>query len=42
MTKKLPPVHPGEILREEFLLPMNLSPTRSPQPAACREPASSA
>ena len=26
MTKKLPPVHPGEILHEEFLLPMNLSP----------------
>ncbi|UYO47564.1 HigA family addiction module antidote protein [Rhodopseudomonas palustris] len=26
MTKKLPPVHPGEILREEFLLPMSLSP----------------
>jgi addiction module HigA family antidote len=26
MTKKLPPVHPGEVLREEFLLPMNLSP----------------
>ncbi|WP_346294979.1 HigA family addiction module antitoxin [Rhodopseudomonas sp. P1] len=26
MTKKLLPVHPGEILREEFLLPMNLSP----------------
>ncbi|MFT3941847.1 HigA family addiction module antitoxin [Rhodopseudomonas sp.] len=26
MTKKLPPLHPGEILREEFLLPMNLSP----------------
>ena len=26
MTKKLSPVHPGEILREEFLLPMNLSP----------------
>lgn len=26
MTKKLPPVHPGEILREDFLLPMNLSP----------------
>jgi len=23
---KLPPVHPGEILREEFLLPMALSP----------------
>lgn len=26
MAKKLPPVHPGEILREEFLLPLNLSP----------------
>ncbi len=26
MTKKLPLVHPGEILREEFLLPMNLWP----------------
>ena len=26
MTRKLPPVHPGEILREEFLLLMNLSP----------------
>jgi len=26
MAKKLPPVHPGEVLREEFLRPMNLSP----------------
>ena len=25
MPKKLPPVHPGEVLREEFLRPMNLS-----------------
>jgi addiction module HigA family antidote len=25
MSKKLPPVHPGEILREEFLKPLNLS-----------------
>ena len=25
MAKKLSPVHPGEILREEFLRPMNLS-----------------
>jgi addiction module HigA family antidote len=25
MSKKLPPVHPGEVLREEFLRPMNLS-----------------
>ncbi|MBB6187002.1 HigA family addiction module antitoxin [Rhodanobacter sp. MP7CTX1] len=25
MTKKLPPIHPGEILREEFLVPMDLS-----------------
>ena len=26
MPRKLPPVHPGEILREEFLLPMELTP----------------
>jgi addiction module HigA family antidote len=26
MVKKLAPVHPGEVLREEFLHPMNLSP----------------
>lgn len=26
MTKKLAPVHPGEILREEFLRPMRLTP----------------
>ncbi|RJF70855.1 HigA family addiction module antitoxin [Rhodopseudomonas palustris] len=26
MTKKLSPVHPGEILREEFLTPMQLTP----------------
>ena len=25
MPKKLPPLHPGEILREEFLAPLNLS-----------------
>ncbi len=25
MAKKLPPIHPGEVLREEFLLPMRLS-----------------
>jgi addiction module HigA family antidote len=25
MVKKLPPVHPGEVLREEFLVPMKLS-----------------
>ena len=28
MTKKLPPVHPGEVLREDFLRPMKLSPYR--------------
>lgn len=28
MTKKLKPVHPGEILREEFLLPLGLSMNR--------------
>ena len=26
MAEKLPPIHPGEILREEFLRPLNLSP----------------
>jgi addiction module HigA family antidote len=25
MAKKLPPMHPGEVLREEFLLPLGLS-----------------
>ena len=25
-TKKLPPLHPGEVLREEFLVPLSLSP----------------
>ena len=24
-TKLLPPIHPGEILREEFMLPLELS-----------------
>jgi addiction module HigA family antidote len=26
VPKKLPPLHPGEILREEFLIPLKLSP----------------
>ena len=26
MAKKLPPLHPGEVLREEFLVPLNMSP----------------
>ncbi|MFL5258409.1 MAG: HigA family addiction module antitoxin [Hyphomicrobiales bacterium] len=26
MNRKLNPVHPGEVLREEFLIPMRLSP----------------
>jgi addiction module HigA family antidote len=26
MTKKLTPIHPGEVLREDFLAPMHLSP----------------
>jgi addiction module HigA family antidote len=25
-AKKLPPLHPGEVLREEFLVPLGLSP----------------
>ena len=28
MTKKLKPVHPGEILREEFMIPLGLSMNR--------------
>ena len=28
MTKKLKPVHPGEILREEFIVPLGLSMNR--------------
>jgi addiction module HigA family antidote len=27
-AKRIPPVHPGEILLEEFLKPMNISPYR--------------
>jgi addiction module HigA family antidote len=26
MAKRLPPIHPGEVLREDFLLPMKLTP----------------
>jgi addiction module HigA family antidote len=26
MAKTLPPLHPGEVLREEFLVPLKLSP----------------
>jgi hypothetical protein len=26
VARKLPPIHPGEILREDFLLPMELTP----------------
>ena len=26
MAKRLPPIHPGEVLREEFLVPMKLTP----------------
>ncbi|WP_420969781.1 HigA family addiction module antitoxin [Bradyrhizobium sp. B120] len=25
MAKKLPPMHPGEVLREEFLVPLDIS-----------------
>ena len=25
MTRKLPPMHPGEVLREEFMVPLGLS-----------------
>lgn len=36
MAKKLPPVHPGEILREDFLVPMSLTPYAVAQ--ACAVP----
>jgi antitoxin HigA-1 len=36
MPRKLPPVHPGEILREEFLVPMKL--TAYAVAAACAVP----
>jgi addiction module HigA family antidote len=26
MAKKLPPVHPGEVLRQDYLVPMKLAP----------------
>ncbi|CAN5413810.1 hypothetical protein BH11PSE4_BH11PSE4_25230 [soil metagenome] len=26
MAKKFPPIHPGEVLREEFLIPLKMSP----------------
>jgi antitoxin HigA-1 len=26
MAKRLPPIHPGDVLREDFLLPMKLTP----------------
>jgi hypothetical protein len=28
MAKKLPPMHPGEVLREEFLKPLDMAPGR--------------
>ena len=30
-NKKLPPIHPGEILREELLIPRNISPSELAQ-----------
>jgi addiction module HigA family antidote len=38
MARKLPPVHPGEILREEFLVPLRL--TRCALAAALHMPRS--
>jgi antitoxin HigA-1 len=36
MAKRLPPLHPGEVLREEFLVPLKLSPYALAQ--ACSVP----
>ena len=38
----LPPMHPGEVLREEFLKPMNMAAGRLAKAAGCRVRASSA
>lgn len=35
----LPPLHPGEVLREEFMVPLGLTPYAVAK--ACRAPASS-
>src|SRR5436309_1423375 len=35
-SKRLPPIHPGEVLREEFLAPMKLTPYARAQ--ACGVP----
>ena len=39
MAKKLPPVHPGEVLREEFLRPLNLSPYAVARAVGCSDTA---
>lgn len=36
MARRLAPVHPGEVLREDFLVPMNLTPYAIAR--ACRVP----
>jgi addiction module HigA family antidote len=36
MAKRLPPIHPGEVLRKEFLVPMKLTPCALAQ--ACGVP----
>ena len=36
MARKLKPVHPGEILREEFMVPLGLSMNNMAMPCACR------
>jgi hypothetical protein len=39
MRKKLPPLHPGEVLREEFLAPLGLSGIRQANQSAARHQA---
>ena len=38
MTKKLAPMHPGEVLREEFLVPLGMSPGTLALARACGVP----
>lgn len=42
LNKQLAPLHPGEVLREEFIEPLILRRANSPGPASCPAPALSA
>jgi len=41
MARKLPPMHPGEVLREEFLVPLGMAPGALAKACGIRGPGSS-